>query len=64
MVFTPSSRSAISTTADSGTPMTAAWPKGDPVAHEHAIIVSWLASSARSRTSMVKFFLMLPPTFT
>ena len=44
--------------------MTAAWPKGDPVAHEHAIIVSWLASSARSRTSMVKFFLMLPPTFT
>ena len=51
-------------TADSGTPMTAAWPKGDPVAHEHAIIVSWLASSARSRTSMVKFFLMLPPTFT
>ena len=44
--------------------MTVAWPKGMPVAHEHAIVVSWLLSSARSRTSTVKVFFTFPPTLT
>ena len=49
------------TTAARGTPTTAAWPKGAPVAQEHATVsmTDWSSISARFT---VKLFLMLPPT--
>ncbi len=51
------------TTDASGTPMTAAWPKGDPVAHEQPMSASCSSSSSSDR-STVKLSFTCPPTFT
>ena len=51
------------TTDANGTPMTAAWPKGEPVAHEQPMSASCSSSSSSDRFT-VKFSFTWPPTFT
>ncbi len=51
------------TTEASGTPMTDACPKGDPVAHEQPMSVSCSSASSSDR-STVKLCFTCPPTLT